>query len=425
MTAPAIDRERLLARLRQLGEVGADPRGGRTRLALSEEDRAGRDLVAGWMRQAGASVHVDRIGNMHAVLEGSGGGAPIMTGSHIDTVRRAGAYDGCYGVVAGIEVLDAIARLPGRPARTVVATAFTNEEGVRFAPDLLGSRVLAKDISLDEALAAVSGDGAVLGAELERIGYAGRDSPWRFLPAAFVELHIEQGPVLDRDGARIGIVRGVQGYSWWQVSIAGRANHAGTTPMDMRLDAGAAAMSLAAELAERARREGVPRVATVGTFELEPAAINVVPGRAVFTVDFRDLDDETLREAERRLRRALRRLDERGYATSMQCLARTAAVRFDAALCDEIAGLAAAARLPCADMHSGASHDAQMMAGICPTAMIFVPSKDGISHNPQEHTEPADLAAGAGLLLETMLQLAQAGGRTAQHKGSEHGITRL
>jgi beta-ureidopropionase / N-carbamoyl-L-amino-acid hydrolase len=410
-----IDAPRLLARLAQLGAVGADAHGGRTRLALSAEDQAARDLVASWLREAGADVRVDAIGNLYGVLDGAQAGPPIMTGSHIDTVRRAGAYDGCYGVVAGIEVLDALRRR-GRPRRAVAVAAFTNEEGVRFAPDLLGSRVVAGHIPLEEALALEADDGARVGDELRRIGYAGTLAPTAFLPAAFVELHIEQGPVLDAEGVAVGVVEAVQGHAWWRIAIEGTANHAGTTPMTLRRDAGAAAMGLAGRLVERARADGVPQVATVGTLSLEPNAINVVPGRAVFTVDLRDPRDAMLERAEALLQEGLRDVERQGFRVAAERISHHAAVTFDPALCALIESGARELQLSSRRMNSGASHDAQMLAARCPTAMIFVPSLRGISHNPKEHTEPAALAQGAELLAHTLLRLVD---------GGSHGIAGL
>lgn len=406
MAAFGINQGRLLARLEQLGRIGADSRGGRTRLALTAEDKAGRDLIVTWLQEIGAQVHVDRIGNIFGVISDERDIEPLMIGSHIDTVVRAGALDGCYGVVAGIEVLQVLKEHGVRMQRPVAVAAFTNEEGVRFMPDLLGSRVVVKDVELETALAISATDGATVAQELQHIGYDGRSSPWEVLPGMFIELHIEQGPVLDSEGIAIGIVEAVQGHSWWRVRIEGVANHAGTTPMSMRRDAGAAAMTLATRIVEQARDRGVPNVATVGTIAFEPNAINVVPGSATFTVDLRDHRDQTLRAAEQWLHDGVRELQSAGFRSSAQLLSHHAPVSFDADLCALLDSEAATLGLTRRRMNSGASHDAQMMARLCPTAMIFVPSQGGISHNPREHTEPAALKAGAQLLLRAALRLA-------------------
>nr|WP_284506996.1 M20 family metallo-hydrolase [Caballeronia sp. GAFFF1] len=396
------------ARLDLLGQVGAVEGQGRTRLALTEEDRLGRKLVSMWMRETGAEVVIDSIGNIHCVLRGQSDDAPIMTGSHIDTVRRAGALDGCYGVVAGIEVIAAIVKARLKPRKTLVVTAFTNEEGVRYTPDLLGSRVMTKEMSLSDALHVVSTDGKRFGEELDRIGYAGEASPWEFLPSAFVELHIEQGPVLDAKGLAIGVVEGVQGYSWWHVAVEGRANHAGTTPMALRLDAGTAAMELIRDITKRSADSLTPAVATIGTFALEPNSINVVPGKASFTIDMRDPYIQTLARAEADLRDAVAALRDEGFKVTLNCTSRNDPVPFSSSLCERIENNAQARSLSSMRIVSGASHDAQMMARVCPTAMIFVPSREGVSHNPREFSTPAQLATGADVLLDTLWQLVEA-----------------
>jgi N-carbamoyl-L-amino-acid hydrolase len=408
--APTINQARLLSRLTELGRIGEQVNGGRTRLALTMEDKRARDLVVSWLDQANAKVRIDRIGNIYGVLDGHQTASPVMIGSHIDSVVRAGAYDGCYGVLTGIEVLDALARRREQLRRSVVVVAFTNEEGVRFAPDLLGSRVMVKDVALDEALVIRARDGVTVAEELRRIGYAGDLSPFGLLPSVYLELHIEQGPVLDAEEIPIGIVEAVQGHSWWRIIIDGTANHAGTTPMAMRHDAGLAAMMLATRLVHHSRDQHIPNVATVGALTLEPNAINVVPGRAIFTVDFRDYRDDALRTAERLVEHGLRELDAAGFITSAQCLSRHRPVSFNPAVCKLLETTAAEMGLRTRRMNSGASHDAQMLARICPSGMIFVPSEKGISHNPKEYTQPDDLARGADLLLSAVIRLADVTG---------------
>lgn len=405
MPGLAIDRQRLLQRLGELGSLGEVFEGGRTRLALTDADRAARDLITRWLEQTGARIHVDRIGNIMAVLPGRSSLAPIMTGSHIDTVVRAGAYDGCYGVIAAIEVLHAFAAANVQPEVSVAAAIFTNEEGVRFAPDLLGSRVMAGKLALSEALAARDRAGHTVANELARIGYAGSALSDESLPACFLELHIEQGPLLEASNVQIGVVDALQGHSWWQVSIEGTANHAGTTPMELRRDAGAAAMVLATEIMQAAAQKGTPKVATVGCISFEPGSINVVPGRATFSLDMRDHRSDELRRAESMLLDAVQGLETRGFKVDAKCISRAEPVTFDGTLCAEIERTAADLQLTTRRMVSGASHDAQMMTHLCPSAMIFVPSHRGISHNPAEHTDPDDLLRGAEVLLHTILRL--------------------
>ena len=238
-----INEERLLKRIHTLGAVGLDADGRRTRLAASDEDKAGRNLVSRWMSEAGLTVVTDYIGNLFGIWvpEGCADAAPLMLGSHIDTVINAGQFDGCYGVLAALEVVETLKASGFVPARPIAIGAFTNEEGVRYAPDMMGSLVYAGGYPLEKALASVGTDGTVLGEELRRIGYAGTVEPGFLKPCAFVELHIEQGPILDAEGISIGAVENLQGISWQRVTIEGEQNHAGTTPTAYRVDAGLAA----------------------------------------------------------------------------------------------------------------------------------------------------------------------------------------
>ena len=402
MTELSIDAGRLLGRLRALGDIGRDGEGRLTRLAASEEDRQGRDRVALWMREAGLEVMVDRVGNLFGLWRtGEADAAPLMLGSHIDTVINAGIYDGCLGVLSGLEVIETLKGGGATPRRPLAVAAFTNEEGVRYAPDMLGSLAYAGGIGVAQALATVGTDGTVLGEELLRIGYAGPHEPGFLRPHAYLEIHVEQGPVLERERFRLGAVENVQGISWQRVTIEGEANHAGTTPMGMRHDAGQAAARVVTFLRDRVTRGNAPTVATVGSMVFEPNLINVVPSRASFTVDLRDPDEERLQAEEVALARYLGELAEaEGVVIRTERLARFAPVAFDGAVVAAIEQAAARRGLRCRRMTSGAGHDAQMLARLCPTAMIFVPSIGGISHNPREHTPAEDLVSGANVLLD-------------------------
>ena len=405
--SPRIRPERLLESLERLAEIGRTPEGGCCRLALTDEDRAGRDLVAGWMRDMGLEVRVDAIGNVFGLRAGREDLAPVMAGSHIDTVRTGGRYDGNLGVLGALEVLRALDDAGVVTRRPLVAAFFTNEEGARFAPDMLGSLVYAGGLALDAALDTVSIDGKRLGDELARIGYAGDAAPGLYRPHAYVELHIEQGPVLDAEGIRIGAVEDLQGISWQEVSIVGQSNHAGTTPMRLRHDAGYCAAAVGAYLRRLADEMGGAQVCTMGAVNLHPNLINVIAARATLTVDLRNTDEARLREAEARLAAFLETLArEEGVEIGPRRLARFEPVKFDEAVVRVIERHAGALGLSCRRMTSGAGHDAQMLARMCPTAMIFVPSIRGVSHNPAEDTAPQDLAAGADVLLRTLLELA-------------------
>jgi N-carbamoyl-L-amino-acid hydrolase len=406
----SIDAARLLERIRTLGAIGRDESGRLTRLAASDTEKVGRDQFVSWLDEAGLEVAVDRIGNILGIWrpDGVGDRQPLMLGSHIDTVIDAGIYDGCYGVLAALEVIQTLKAQGFASSRPVVVVAFTNEEGVRYAPDMMGSLVYAGGLDLDAALATVGTDGSVLGDELRRIGYAGAQEPGFFKPHAYIELHIEQGPVLEREGVPIGAVQNLQGISWQMVTIDGDANHAGTTPISMRRDAGHAAARVITFLRDRAKASNTPTVATVGCIDFEPNAINVIPSRARFTVDLRDPDEDRLKEEEAALAAFLDHLAaEEQVGISVERLARFEPVTFDRRIVELVEKAARERGLACRRMTSGAGHDAQMIARIAPSAMIFVPSIGGISHNPKEHTTDEDLVAGANVLLDVVRELAK------------------
>jgi len=401
--------ERLQQRIAQLAEVGAIDGGGCARLALSDEDKAGRDLVCDWMRELGLSLTVDAIGNVVGTRAGRVPGAPVMTGSHIDTVRTGGRYDGNLGVLAGLEVIASLNDAGIETERPLAVAFFTNEEGARFAPDMMGSLVFTGELTLDAALQTQGIDGSTVAGNLARIGYAGTAPTPAAAPHAFVELHVEQGPVLDREGLEIGVVESVQGISWTEIEILGTSNHAGTTPMSLRRDAGWAAGSIISFVRELAQELGGDQVATVGRIEFFPNLVNVVPNRAVLTVDLRNTDEALLQRAESALAAHLDALrDAEKVNISTRKLARFAPVPFATAMCDRIERHALAQGLSTRRMPSGAGHDAQMMAAVCPTAMIFVPSVDGISHNVREFTHPKHIEAGANVLLAVLYELAGA-----------------
>ena len=409
MKIDSINTERFLSRIRELGQVGRDEDGRLNRLAGSDNDKLGRDRFVSWAKEAGFEVVVDQIGNIFAIL--STGSSliepPLMLGSHIDTVIDAGIYDGSYGVLAGLEVIETFKDEGFKPKRPIVVAAFTNEEGVRYTPDMMGSLVFARGLSAKDALAVTGTDGTRLGAELDRIGYAGTFEPGFLRPTAYLELHIEQGPVLDLESIPIGAVENLQGISWQQVTISGVANHAGTTPMPMRRDAGYAAARVITFLNDYANNSNAPTVATVGTIRLEPDAINVIPSCAVFTVDMRDPNESRLRAFEEALTCYLEELAvKEGVSIATQRLARFEPVTFDKRIVALIEDVAAKRGLKSRRLTSGAGHDAQMISRIAPTAMIFVPSREGISHNPLEFTPDEDLIAGANVLLDVVQKLA-------------------
>jgi len=403
-----VDVDRLLGRIGALAEIAPIEGGGNSRLALTDADREARDLVVLWMRDLDLDVSIDAIGNVVGVRVGRDSGPPVMTGSHIDTVRTGGRYDGNLGVLAGLEVVETLAAAGVTTRRPLAVAFFTNEEGARFPPDMMGSLVYVGGMPVEEALDITGIDGLRVGDELVRIGYAGDHPCPNVEPHAFVELHIEQGPVLEAEGITIGAVERVQGISWQELTLGGQANHAGTTPMRLRHDAGYAAAAVTTFVRALAGELGGDQVATVGSVNLEPDLVNVIAARAIMTVDLRNTDEGRLQDAERRVAAYLDELVEtEGVSVASRSLARFEPVEFDGRVVDLVERTAQAQGRSVRRLPSGAGHDAQMLARVCPSGMIFVPSRDGISHNPAEHTDPDDLAAGANVLLHSLLELAE------------------
>jgi len=417
-----IDTDRLLARIDELGQIGRidgpDGEWGNARLALTDADRAGRDLVVAWMRDLGLDVVIDAIGNVVATRAGVDQTlAPVMVGSHIDTVGTGGRFDGNLGVLAGLEIVETLAQAGVVTQRPLQVAFFTDEEGARFAPDMLGSLVFVGGLPLEQALDLVAADdGARLGDELARIGYAGPvPCPTALSPHSYVELHIEQGPVLEAEGVTIGVVEGVQGISWTEIVIVGQSAHAGTTPMRLRHDPAYCAAAIVTYVRDLTGHLGPDQVGTVGRIDVYPNLVNVVPARVVITVDLRNTDDQILREAESRLATLLEELAElEGVAITTNSLARFEPVDFDRAMVDLVQVTAERLGHSTKRMPSGAGHDAQMLARICPTAMVFTPSVNGLSHNIAEFTEAVDIEAGANVLLQVVLQLASTDVRLAE-----------
>ncbi len=405
--SPRIDLDRLLGRLEAFNRIGALPGGGNCRLALSDEDCAGRDLLVRWMRDLDLAVTIDAIGNIFGVRRGRENLPPVMFGSHVDTVGTGGRYDGLYGVLAGLETCQALDDAGRTTRRPLALVAFTNEEGSRFSPYAMGSLVYVGGLALEDAYAVRGIDGATVGEELRRIGYAGDARPGFLKPHAYLELHIEQGPVLENEGRAVGAVEGITGLLWTEVSITGRSAHAGTTPMDLRRDAGYAAGEITLFVRRLARGMGGQQKGTVGRIELYPNLVNVVAERAVLTVDLRNIDKEVLQQAERQLGEFLDRLAaQEQVAIKTRSLARFDPVVFPSEMVSLVETTAQDLGLACRRLPSGAGHDAQMMARLCPAGMIFVPSAGGLSHNVREYTAPEHLQAGASVLLNAVLRLA-------------------
>ncbi|HYY09941.1 MAG TPA: M20 family metallo-hydrolase [Kineosporiaceae bacterium] len=411
-----VDRERLWANLMRLKEIGgyddaATGLRGVKRLALTDEDAEARRLVVDWMRDAGLAVRVDRIGNVVGRREGSSPELPcVLLGSHIDTVATGGAFDGTLGVLAAIEVVRALDAAGIATRRSIEVGFFTEEEGVRFGTDMLGSAVTAGRIPLATAHALTDAAGATVGGELVRIGFDGPEHEVRPVPHAYVECHIEQGPILATAGVDVGIVTGVQAISWQRLTLSGTAAHAGTTPIAARNDAGWAAAEVVVEVRRMCDSGDFGQLrGTVGNLVLEPAQTNVIPARAVLTVDLRNPDDDLMASAEKHLAEFVGALHGRhGVAATWERMAKTDVVPFSPLVQEVLASAADRLRLPYVTAMSGAGHDAQEIAATCPAAMVFVAGEyGGISHTPREFSRPDACGNGADVLATAALALAE------------------
>lgn len=412
-----IDGDRLWASLMALARVGAyedDATGlvGVNRQTLTDADVEGRRLVIDWMHEAGLVVSIDAMGNIFGRREGTEPGRePVMAGSHIDSVATGGAFDGALGVLGAIEVVRTLNDRALVTRRPIVVAAFTEEEGVRFGTDMLGSAVATGRISLAEAHSLTNAAGARLGDELARTGFLG-ERPARLAPPhAYLECHVEQGPILAREGYPIGIVTGVQSISWQQVTLHGRAAHSGATPMELRVDAGLAAARIVVHLRAMVDSGEYGELrANVGRIVTSPGLPSVVPSRVDLTVDLRNPDDDAMTRTEADLAEFLDGLPiaQPGLRVETRRMAKTRHVPFSPRIQQVIASAAADLRLPALRLLSGAGHDAQEMAAITPTAMIFVRGEhDGISHNPREYSTPEACAQGISVLGTALLRLAE------------------
>jgi N-carbamoyl-L-amino-acid hydrolase len=412
IAAPAstlrIDGARLWQSLMDLAQIGATPKGGVRRLALTELDRQGRDLFVQWAREAGCSIRVDAIGNIFARRPGANDSLPpVMTGSHIDTQPTGGKFDGNYGVMAGLEVVRTLNAAGIRTRSPIEVAVWTNEEGSRFVPVMMGSGVFAGAFTLEHALAQRDAQGVSVGEALAAIGYAGQSGP---APAvgAYFEAHIEQGPVLENHGCVIGVVRAALGQRWYDVTVQGMEAHAGPTPMELRRDALLAASRLVAEVNHIAMKRMPHARGTVGSLEVFPNSRNVIPGRVKLSVDLRAPDDAQLQDMDTALRAACTRI-------AAECQVQVAVEQvvyfppqpFTPRLVESVRASTANLGYSSMDAVSGAGHDAVYVARVAPAAMIFVPCAGGISHNEIEDAEPAHLEAGCNVLLRAMLAAAE------------------
>lgn len=406
----AIDGDRLWASLMEMAQIGATAKGGVNRQALTELDGQGRDLFVRWCEAAGCSVRVDAVGNIYARRAGKDDSlAPVMMGSHLDTQPTGGKYDGVFGVLSGLEVIRTLNDMNYETERPVEVTVWTNEEGCRFAPAMMGSGVAIGKFDLDEIYALADAEGKTFRGELEAIGYLGQEAAVVGDVAAFFEVHIEQGPILEDEDKTIGIVQGAQGQRWFDVTLVGQEAHAGPTPMKTRRDA----LVGAAEIVSAVNRIGLEfqpgACATVGQFDVSPNSRNTIPGRVAFSVDFRHPEDERLSAMKAALETACAdAAAARGLELDCREIWYQPPIVFDADCVAAVQSGAEAAGLEAMKIVSGAGHDACHISTLAPTGMIFVPCKDGISHNEVESATQEHCAAGCNVLLHAIIDRANA-----------------
>lgn len=400
-----IDGRRLWDSLMEMAKIGATPKGGVCRLALTDLDRQGRELFVAWCKAAGCSIAVDKVGNIFARRPGRDNSKPaVMTGSHLDTQPTGGKFDGIFGVLAGLEVIRTLNDRGIETDAPIEVAVWTNEEGSRFSPAMMGSGVYAGVFPLDEVLGKKDVEGKRFGDELARVGYAGPDAPGGRAVKSYLEAHIEQGPILEAEDRTIGVVTAAQGQRWYEVTVTGQEAHAGPTPMPRRRDAlvGAARMI---DLVNRIGRERPPYAcATVGFIQSKPNSRNTIPGEVFFTVDFRHPEDAVLTEMDAALRTGCAAIAaDSGLALAIKEFWYFPPTPFEKRLVDAVRDGAARHGYSHRDIVSGAGHDAVYMAKVAPTAMIFVPCVGGISHNEIEDAKPGDIEAGANVLLHAIL----------------------
>ncbi|MFK0276763.1 Zn-dependent hydrolase [Ensifer sp. NPDC090286] len=405
-----IDGDRLWARLMAMADVGPTAEGGSCRQALTDADEAGRALFLGWCEARGYRIRKDRIGNLFIRRPGLDlEASPVLIGSHLDTQPTGGRFDGVLGVLAGLEVLETLDDAAVETARPIDLCVWTNEEGCRFQPAMMGSGVACGVLDLEKALSARDSAGIVLADEIARHGYDREGAPGLPDAACYVELHIEQGPILEAAARTIGVVTGGQGIRWYEISVHGEETHAGPVPMALRKDPVPVLMHVI-ELVHAIGRVDEDARCTIGRIDLSPGAINVVPGRADMTVDLRHPDEAVLDNMHQRLTDGLEALRQRHKAIDLQgrLTWHSPVIAFDRDLIAAVRTSASERQLSHRDIVSGAGHDAFNLARRVPTTMIFVPCRDGVSHNPREYASPDDVTAGANVLLDVTFDRASA-----------------
>ncbi|KFE56438.1 Zn-dependent hydrolase [Pseudomonas syringae] len=406
---PLINTQRLWQSLMDLAQLGATVKGGVCRLALTDLDRQARDLFVKWCEDAGCTVSVDAIGNIFARRAGRNSNrAPVMTGSHIDTQPTGGKFDGCFGVMAGLEVIRTLNDLGLETEAPVEVVVWTNEEGSRFPPCMMGSGVFAGKLDLAETLAKQDEQGLVVGEELQRIGYAGSRAVLGHPVGAYFEAHIEQGPILEDQTKTIGVVMGCLGQKWFDLTLTGVEAHAGPTPMHLRKDALVGAAKVVSAVNRIALQSQPHACGTVGCLNVHPGSRNVIPGEVKMTIDFRHLHADKLQAMVDDLRQTIEQTcTQHGLSFELTPTADFPPLDFASECVDAVRQGAAQLGLSHMDIVSGAGHDAIFIAELGPVGMIFVPCEGGISHNEIENATPEDLGAGCAVLLRAMVSAAR------------------
>ncbi len=392
----------------EMAVFGATPKGGMGRLALTDDDKKARDLFVDWSKQADCDVRIDSVGNIFARRKGTDpAAAPVMTGSHLDTQPLGGRFDGILGVLAGLEIVRTLNDANVRHEKPIEVVCWTDEEGSRFGAGCVGSNAFIGKRSVAETLAMADADGRTVGDELQRIGYAGTDEVGGFSVDSFFEIHIEQGPILEKEGFQIGAVEGAQGSTGYMVTVTGEEGHAGTLPMVLRKDAMHGAAAMIDRLVKVAFDFEPHPVITVGHLRVRPNSRNTIPGQVIFSIDSRHPNDETLAAAGQAMKAICQEVAvARGLDVEIAQTSHRDAVDFDPTCVNAVRAAADKLGLPCMDIFSGAGHDAIIMARVCPSGMIFIPCEDGISHNELENARPEDLTAGTDVLMHVLLERA-------------------
>jgi len=404
-----INADRLWATLMEMAKIGATEKGGNCRLSLTDLDKQGRDLFVAWCEEAGCTVSIDAAGNIFARRPGRDGSRPaVMMGSHLDTQPTGGRFDGVLGVLAGLEAVRTLNDHGIETDAPIDLVCWTNEEGSRFSPAMMGSGVFCGIFPMDEIAAKADVDGLTFGDELARIGYAGDEVPGARDVGAYFELHIEQGPILEAAEKTIGVVTAAQGQRWYEITVTGAESHAGPTPMPRRRDALVSASKIVQEVNRIGHAHAPHACATVGHMQVRPNSRNVIPGEVFLTVDFRHPDDDTLKTMNDELKAFCERLCEPGkIAVEVVDFWYFPPTPFNSDCVEAVRAGAEMAGFGHMDIVSGAGHDAVYLAGVAPTGMIFVPCEDGISHNEIENATPEDCAAGCQVLLHAVLERAE------------------